>query len=63
MTILAPSRARRMAVALPIPLEPPVMRATLPARGREVVVDIVVGFGFDGGFAGDESEFFGIPGS
>lgn len=32
-TTFAPSRARRIAVALPIPFEPPVMRATLPERG------------------------------
>ena len=30
--MLAPSLARRRAVALPMPLEAPVMRATFPAR-------------------------------
>ena len=37
MTTLAPSRARRRAVALPMPLEAPVMRATFPARDMVVM--------------------------
>lgn len=38
MTMLAPSLARRRAVALPMPLEAPVIRATFPAN------DMALGF-------------------
>src|SRR3990167_8320842 len=36
MATVAPSRARRRAVAAPMPREPPWMKATLPARGLAV---------------------------
>lgn len=39
-------------MALPIPLEPPVMRTTFPVRGRGVVVmDMVVEIGVGSGIA------------
>lgn len=38
-TTFAPSRASLIAVARPIPLDPPVMRATFPSRG--LIEDIV----------------------
>ena len=43
MTTLAPRAESWRAVARPMPLEEPVMRATLPARGvEEGIVDVVV---------------------
>ena len=50
MAMLAPFLARRSEVAAPMPLEPPVMRAVLPARvlaavAAAIVVVFVVGAG------------------
>lgn len=61
ITTLAPSAARRREIALPIPLEPPVTIATLPARvliDAGISEDGVVVVDFDlvlcarGGFVG-----------
>src|ERR1700685_4256744 len=40
MATFAPSAARRLAIAAPMPREPPVMSATLPASGLSRVVFI-----------------------
>src|SRR5207237_8944416 len=41
--MLAPSAARRLAIAAPMPREPPVTSATLPASGLSCVVrDMVI---------------------